>query len=133
MARRQESIKAQDYEYAAIWIKNKMADAQFIEQNDQMDFDLHTAASIQLEKAIDIDLLNKWCQTHLDQDRMKQLKNAIRAARHRASKGKFGTKKVDLSTEAWLTLKTIGEAEGLTLSEVIEKHLASRFLKHYQG
>ncbi|MES9904732.1 MAG: hypothetical protein ABW168_18905 [Sedimenticola sp.] len=72
--------------------------------------------------------LNAWCETYLDSAQWRQLKNAVRAARKRNSDAFTERKKsIDLTHAAWFRLSVIAKCDGVTLSEVIVKHLDKEF------
>ncbi len=71
------------------------------------------------------ELVNDWCEEHLDSEQWSKLKNALRARRKRLSDQINGDDKVTvtLSRRAWMKLSSVAETNGVTLSQAIETFL----------
>lgn len=74
--------------------------------------------------------LNSWCEQHLDTQEWIRLKNYLRDRKRRAKNQVTPrTKTVTLTIEAHKILSGIAQDEQCTLSDVVESHLAKRWLK----
>jgi len=73
-----------------------------------------------------IDRLNHWCGRYLSVRQWTQLKNAIRSARRKNKPERLragATFTVKLTHDAYTYVKTLAAADGLTISEFLEKRL----------
>lgn len=120
MARQAYAITAGDLPIAIGYLRRKLRLEPFWLQDDQAgeEFSLHCRDAV---------TLNAWCQRWLDQSRWRQLKAAIRPARHRQRRqsGQGPNIHVSLSRTAGLVLRDLAKRDGVTLSEFIIRY-------HYQ-
>ncbi len=123
MARQRYTITDSDRWFSSRWIEKKLKNPTWLGENRT--YKASRAFELLNESAVHhpTESLNRWCESWLKRDEWKQLKNAIRASRRRANSP--DTKTVTLSRNAWLLLNYVATKEGCTLSEAVERHLAS--------
>lgn len=129
MGRAKYTITEKDLWEAWNWIRTK---TQFFDRgfSSRMDFDAYLEAKQELKqiKSDNLEDTNAWCEKWLDTRAWNRLKTTVRAKRMRS--GSSGKKKqVTFDYNAWLILSAIAEAENITLSDVISKHLRKAYLQ----
>jgi macrodomain Ter protein organizer (MatP/YcbG family) len=117
MARPKYCITSADSSFARRWVETKLANPAWL---GPQTYEAHQSLVEREETASE---LNAWCETWLHDALWIQLKNAIRAARRRAKVDDMVS--VTLSRNAWGILSYWAQREGCTLSEIIERRIAT--------
>ncbi|ABC30338.1 uncharacterized protein conserved in bacteria [Hahella chejuensis KCTC 2396] len=129
--RKKYDIQALDYEYAKRWIDNKFHDASFPSETDAAP-ERRRRAGRELARAASHGSLNAWCEKWMSSREWSAMKNAIRAARLRREKQRgtaIPTRGVDLNVMAHQIVSALAKAEGVTISELIERKLKKDYAK----
>jgi macrodomain Ter protein organizer (MatP/YcbG family) len=131
MARQKYTINSDDFLAARKWIDGKAARNwsdmipnidERLEAKKKLDAIRYKAT----QKAVKD--LQGWCESYLDDKSWQQMKTTIRATRMR-EKSSGEKKQITVDFRAWEMLSAVADAEGVTLSQVIEKNLKKAYLK----
>ena len=121
MPRPKYLITQVDYRNAVRYLDQKVTEAGWIGGGPRRQAN---AAAKYDERKKGLDNINAWAEQWLSSENWVQLKNAVRAARKRASTSvRDKPKNVTLSREAHTILSELADVEGLTMSEfIVRKH-----------
>lgn len=136
MPREKFTIESREDAFAAMtWLEAKMQHPYAFFPSTEFNFEERDGICAEFEKLntlSDPAEVNAFCQAHLNAEQWAQLKNAIRAARHRR-KSRGAKKSVDLKADAYWILAELAEHDGVTLSEVIKNRLGPTWEKMRRG
>ena len=135
MARAKYQITTDQDTWSAMdWLANKL-DSGFFPYDDMID-DEAFIKNIRAQEAFketdkSPESVNTWCETYMNSEQWKQLKNAIRAARLRRERKRNydkAVRRIDISNRALHMLQTLSKRHGVTYSELIEKYLEKDYM-----
>lgn len=135
MARAKYKITTDQDTWSAMdWLANKLDSGFF--PYDAMQDDESFVKNIRAQEAFketdkSPESVNTWCETHMNSEQWKQLKNAIRAARLRRERKRNydkAVRRIDISNRALHMLQTLSKHHGVTYSELIEKYLEKDYM-----
>lgn len=129
MGRAKYTITEQDLWDAWSWIRTQtdVFDRGF---SSRLDVDAYLEAKKELEpiNSDNLEGTNAWCEKWLDSRAWNRLKTTVRAKRMRST-SRRQKKQVTFDYNAWLMLSAIADAENITLSDVVSKHLRKAYLQ----